>query len=372
VRGAGLAAVVIVATLHIGVARAEEFATMVLELNALQNRMATGDAAARERAAKQFDLIEKTIDSVEPDRWLDERNLRAAIVYLLCGGAPSKLREIHEAGFPGEKKLASLLGASVAYADGREGGMPKALMEINPRDFPAVLGGHVALVQGGALMSEDSARAISLLDLARLLMPGSLVEEAALRREIGLLDPVRDSGKVAMLAGRYIAKYAASPYAQSFWDSLRLATVDRDSFLDRSASFEPVFDKAPAERRLTLYLALARRALQAGNFDTATRFVDKAATGATGGDARKRIDAYRGVVQALTQERGADALRTLATDRIEKEDAALVATATGVLTRLAARSKPERSADDAPYEMLDTVRRALSESDALLQRSASP
>ena len=45
------------------------------------------------RNPRQFDVIEKAIGVVEPEGWADERNQRAAIVYLLCGGAAPGLRE---------------------------------------------------------------------------------------------------------------------------------------------------------------------------------------------------------------------------------------------------------------------------------------
>lgn len=353
-----------------GTAQAQEFAAMVRDLNAMQNLMAAGNADARDQAARQFDRIEKAIEAVEPDGWRDERNVRAAIVYLLCGGAATKLREIFDAAFV-DAKFAGLFGASVEYAEGREGGIPKALMEINARDFPPLLGGHLALVQGGALIGEDNARAIALLDLARLLMPGSLVEEAALRREIGLLDPVRESGKLETLAARYIAKYAASPYAPHFWEAFRQATVEEKTFIDRFEAFDPLFDKAPARERLPLYLAVARQALQAGRFGFAKAAIDKAGASAANAAAQKRIGVYRSVLAALTEEQGGDGLRAVDPQRLDKEDAGLIALASDVVSGLAARSQAEPKADEAPYEMAESVRRAIAQSDEILKRSAS-
>lgn len=349
-------------------ARAVEFAEMVRTLNAMQNRMTIGDAAARDQAAKQFDLIEKTIETIEPDGWSDERTLRAAILYLLCGGAPGSLREIHEAGFA-TGKLASLLAASVEYADGRDGGAPKALMEFDPREFPSMLGGHLALVQGGALMGEDTPRAMALLDLARLLMPGSLVEEAALRREISILDPVRESDKLALLSVRYVSKYLMSPYAQHFWDVLRRVTVDDPTFLPRSAKFDPVFAKAPSSDRPSLYLALARQALLAGKFDEAKLKIDKAGEAAASSASEKRVGVYRNIVAALTQDGAAEALRAVDVSELDKKDAALVAMASSVTAGLAAK-KPEVPADDN-YEIATTLRQAIAQSDELLKRAGS-
>ncbi len=354
-----------------GAAQAEDLPAMARDLNAMQNLMAEGRAGARDRAARQFDLIDKAIEAIEPDGWREERNVRAAIIYLLCGGAPAKLREILDAQFV-DSKLAGLFAASVEYAEGREGGIPKALQDINARDFSPLLAGHLALVQGGALIGKDNARAISLFDLARLLMPASLVEEAALRREIAVLDLARESGKLAMLAARYIDKYAASPYAPSFWEAFRQATVGQEAFLDRSEAFEPLFDKAAASQRLSLYLALARRALQAGKFDFAAKRIEKAAASATTPVARKRIDAYRLVLAALMEERGGEDLKALDQKQFDSEDAAMIAIASGVVSRLAARGEPEpvEKTDEKADETIETVRRAIALSDEILKRSA--
>ncbi len=203
-------------------------------------------------------------------------------------------------------------------------------------------------------------------------MPGSLIEEAALRREIALLDPVRERGKLAMLAARYISKYAASPYAQNFWEGFRQATVGEETFIDRFEAFEPLFDKASASERLSLYLALARQALHSGKFEFARKAIEKAEAAATNSPARKRIEAYHSVVAALTEERGGDDLRALDQKQFDKDDAGLIALASGVVTRLSARGQPDSKVDEPPYEMLETARRAIAQSDELLKRSASP
>ncbi|CAJ0879237.1 hypothetical protein AMST5_03041 [freshwater sediment metagenome] len=351
-----------------GIAQAAEFAEMVRDLNIMQNRMVVGDARAREQAARQFDLIEKTITSLEPEAWTDERNQRAAIVYLLAGGAPVGLRAIHDAEFDGGK-LGPLIGASVEYAEGREGGVPKALMDFDARRLPPIPGGHLALVQGSALIGDDNARAIVLLDVARLLMPGSLVEEAALRREIAILDPVRDVGKVALLSSRYASKYLSSPYVQNFWDVLRRATIADSEFFPRAPKFEPIFLKGPSSERAAFYLAVARLALLAGNLVEARRSIEEAGKAATQPTTIKRVAAYHNILSTLTQETGPPALSAQDLQSLDKQDAALLEITSSVTSALAAR--PQANAPDDAYEMASTVREAIAKTDELLKR-ASP
>lgn len=351
----------------VGVAQAADFAEMVRDLNVMQNRMVTGDMKAREQAARQFDLIEKSITTLEPDAWADERNQRAAIVYLLAGGAPIGLRAIHDAEFD-TGKLGPLIGASVEYAEGREGGIPKALMEFDARRLPPIPGGHLALVQGSALIGEDNARAIVLLDVARLLMPGSLVEEAALRREIAILDPVRDVSKLALLSARYASKYLSSPYAQNFWDVLRRATIADPAFLPRAPKFEPIFVKGPAGERAGFYLVVARLALLAGDLVEAGRSIEEAGKAATHPTTLKRIATYRKILSSLTQE-GPPPLTAQDVQTLDRQDAALATITLSVASGLAER--PPANAQDDDYEMATSVRQVIAKTDELLKR-ASP
>ena len=55
------------------------------------------------------------------------------------------------------------------------------------------LAGQVAFARSVLETRRDPKAAIARLDWARLLAPGGLVEEAALRREIGLLAEARDA-----------------------------------------------------------------------------------------------------------------------------------------------------------------------------------
>lgn len=352
-------------------ARAQPLADLVRDLNAMQNRMVAGDLAARDEAARQFDLIEKEIESADPGVWMEERHARAAIIYLLCGGASTGLRALADPKRFNEA-LAPLFAASLLYADA-DPRARDALMAFDARAYPAMLGGHLALVQGGALIGADNARAIALLDLARLLMPGSLVEEAALRREISALDPARDEEKIELLATRYAMKYASSPFARHFWTlfpNIALgATAVSPSRVDL------VLDKAPSAERLDFYLALSRRALLAGNFHDAEAALAKAEKHKLEPPQGRRLAAYRAALSALRDDQGAVALRGLDMASLSVEDARLVKVAASVRSRLenavgpASSSSGAEARNDDPYEVEENVRKALAQTDELLKRA---
>jgi chemotaxis protein MotC len=360
--------IILLASIFVAIdARAEQLVDMVRDLNALQNRMVAGDAAARERSAQQFDLIERMFAKADPEILSEEGNMRAAIVYLLCGGASEKLRDLASTR-RARNDLGALLDASLLYAAG-DPGASEALMRFDARQYPASLGGHLALVQAGALIGADNARAIALLDLARLLMPGSLVEEAALRREISILDPSRDGEKLGLLAVRYAAKYASSPFARHFWSQLPNMAEAAPASATFSSRFDLVLNKAPASERINLYLARSRRALLAGNFGESERAIEMAERDVPDARSRRRIGVYHAALATLRDQQGVSALRGLEIADLPVEDAELVRLAMSVGAKLEAPSDEKVAPEEEKDELATMARRALAEADELLKRA---
>lgn len=349
------------------IARAEDISGLVRDLNTLQNRIAVGDAKARDAVAQKFDVIEKLIANSGAEIWLEEKNIRAIIIYFLCGGAAQnigKLADVH----PTDSRLEMALRASLLYAEGKEGGAPKDILQIDPRYFPQMLTGHLALVQAGALIGKDNARAIALLDLARLVMPGSLVEEAALRREISVLNPVTEVDKLALLSSRYVSLYLKSPYAKNFWEAFQHVTIETPGFGSRFQKFLSILDKASPEMRANVNLELAREALMAGKFDGAQEAIERAAIGVDG-EALRRVNMYKVVLAALKENQSVEALKKIDPASMKKGDAALLLMASSVVSALSARNGKSTDSADEAYEMVSIMRRAIRDSDELLKRA---
>ncbi len=353
---------------------AAEFVAMVQDLNALQNRMALGQAAG-DTVAHRFGEAEKWIASADPSLWEDERNVRAGVVYLLSGGSPRALREMRDAGFVSQS-VVPLLDAALAYAEGRSEGAKK-LMAFDARTFSPILGGHLALVQGGSAIGVDDHLAADLLDLAVLLMPASLVEEASLRRAISFLDPANDGPKVGVVADRYAARYLASPFAPQFWDSFKRisdAVLQKGSDASLLARVESIYDKArPAEQR-EFYFELCRSAIFAGRFDEARTHLTRAEKAGPDGQGRARFVFYKRALDMLT---GTDASAISLTRQAEAfgpQERRLA----GIAARVAAALRPP--AHDVPagasppahdLPIVAEARRAIDASDASLKRAGS-
>lgn len=373
----------------IRLANASEFAALVRDLNTMQNRMVMGDEKANAAATFQLQLIEESFASFDLEIWKDEKNIRAAAVYLLCGGAPAKLRKVYdEKRFP--EDAAPLLLASLNYAEGHRRSAAKLLMDFDPRRYPSVLGGHLALAQGGSMIGADNARAISLLDLARLLMPASLVEEAALRREVAIVDPLRNNDKLYLLGNRYVTKYLASPYAANFWYefSTTLRVVSSRLDMPTMAKFEALLDKAPSADRAQTYLAMARQALLAGKIAAAAGSIAKAESITDMPTTRNRVLAYRAAISALTGESTASlaALRQVDRSGLPRGDVEMIGIVESAISRLDESvdametrwSQREATIDASGKANAETpavvlaARQALEQTEALLRRVTKP
>lgn len=245
---------------------------MVRSLQSLQEQIAQGNSHA---IAAQRELLAK-MDAAFVDlpvgTWQEPRNARAAVVHLLSGGHPRVMRYLLTLEpLPNVDKR--LMEASLAYIEGREDDMAVLLEEIDPLDLPAGLGGHVALVKAAPYIRSDPAKAMELLQVASLLMPGTLVEEAALRREVFVAGMMADVDRFRVLSIRYLRRFRSSVYAGDFRRRFALA-LDTLGFVkseDKFALLNPVLHEFDADSRRGLYLRLARSALLAGHLNVARK-----------------------------------------------------------------------------------------------------
>lgn len=188
---------------------------LVRSLRALQDRIAQGDTAAHAAQRKLVAEIAEEMVAANATVWSDPRNARAAIIYALSGGEPRVLKPLFRVrALPGIDD--KLLNGALAYSEGRNAEAAELLANIDPRALDPSLGGHVALVRSTLVAGKDAAKAIPLLDDARLLAPGTLVEEAALRRQTFLVAVAGDRDGFEMLASQYMRRFPNSVYAGSF------------------------------------------------------------------------------------------------------------------------------------------------------------
>ena len=269
-----LAAVVVLLAYTGGDARAgaaeASLSEMVDNLQRLQVKVATGDKAAYAAEAAQLRAIGGAMSAAKPERWKDRAESIAAIVYVLSGGQPRDIaKALLSGGVP--KREETLMRGALAYVVGREREAASLIGAVDPRTLDLRIAGQFAYVLGVIEIQRDAKKALALLDLARLLAPGGLVEEAALRREILLAGEQKDADRVAALARQYLIRFGRSIYAGNFMQGFAL-TVVRLNLIENLASFEKFQRFARSmnsENRLGFMLAIARGELDNGKFDVA-------------------------------------------------------------------------------------------------------
>ena len=250
---------------------------MLFDLQSLQARMAMGDKAAYAAQTEHNKAIGEAILKAPADDWKTKAEVEAAAAYLLGGGQPRVIQKLLESNVIPVEETGLLRGA-LAYVIGRSLEAETALEPIDPRSVSLRLGGQLAFAQAVLMTTRSPDRAIERLDLARLLAPGSLVEEAALRREILMTGDRHDGERVIFLARQYATRFPNSIYADNFIQGLAAASV-KFGLIDDIAElrkFEEMLALVPAPRRLEFLMTVARAQTIAGEHVVAGAAADDA------------------------------------------------------------------------------------------------
>ena len=307
----------------------------VRELQRLQDRMAAGEPNALPAQNALIARIDQNFRAADASAWNDPQNARALIVFALSGGGPGVLRAVLGQGAsPAVDER--LLRGTLAYLEGREPEALKQLGEIDARQLPDSLAGQVALAQAALWVRRDPPRASVLLGRARLLAPGTLVEEAALRREIFIAAQANELETFERLTSTYLARYRHSVYAGNF--RLRFAAaLTRMSFIDSADEFHRVHELlAPLEpeSRREVALLIAQAALAQGKTTAAALASELVLKGTVFGSLEAdRATLYRAAAIIAAPGRfdeASAALASVARERFGSEDARLLGAALAV------------------------------------------
>ena len=230
---------------------------MVRSLQLVQDRIAVGDHAALPMQSKLLEMIDERFRETGAQDYVDPRNYEALLVYAMSGGNPKTIDGLLARLHLEEKDRTLGMGIS-AYVNGDMGGARGSLASVDPLAETPELGAFLALVKGSITTSPDPATALKMFDQARLLSPGTLVEEAALRRTVGLARHL-DGPRFLRAAGQYIRRFLYSPYASQFVDALVAGIAMLNQTIDLN-ELEAVLGEMDPERQRVVYLRLARRA----------------------------------------------------------------------------------------------------------------
>jgi chemotaxis protein MotC len=353
-------------------------AQMLFDLQNLQKSIAQGDKAAYAAQPVMLHDMGVAFSAASPDLWKKPENVHAVIAFLLSGGPPRSVAPLIESdGLP--KEDGRLLRGALAYVVGRNDEAQTLLGDVDAKTLDLRLAGQVAFVQSMILTSKNKKKAIELLDLARLLAPGSLVEEAALRREISLTGEMHDVDRFTTLSRQYLSRFIKSVYAESFITSVGsiAARLGLAEDLINFHKFDGLVASLPAETRCGFYLAIARAALIDGKVevvDVAARMALLQAPPNSAEDARGRF--YGAAARMFTgdYDQSVAELNTIDPKRLPKGDVALLAATQDVGKRLreaaprqsASPSAKSEKGDDGAMATIHLAEAAITRSDPLV------
>ncbi|RTM07911.1 MAG: chemotaxis protein [Bradyrhizobiaceae bacterium] len=288
---------------------------LVRALQAVQDGIANGDTAAHGSHIALIRQIGEKFLAADPAVWSNPQNSQAVVIYLLSGGAPQIVRKLPRDKMNVDERL---FNGALAYVEGRQEEAREQLKDVKPRTLSSGLGGQVALVQGALFARTEASLAVERLDDARLLLPGTLVEEAALRREILLVGQAEDFDKFEFLTLAYIRHYRNSIYAGDFWQRFSTGMTQSSLALDerRFARIAALLEQIDRASRLKLYLVIARAAMVRGRLAVTRLAGERALTLSADASAdRERAHFFRGAARALSEEYDGGLAELKAVDR---------------------------------------------------------
>ncbi|TIR26817.1 MAG: chemotaxis protein MotC [Mesorhizobium sp.] len=323
---------------------------LVRSLQLIQDRIAGGDHAALPMQAKLLEMIDARMRDANAEDFKEPKNFRALLVYGMSGGNPVTVAAAASRAMTDPQSLAIAKGV-VAYLNGRPANAIEMLKPIDPMSVPPDIGAFLALVKGSLLAADDPAQALALLDAARLLSPGTLVEEAALRRSVGIAAAQGDAARFALASTQYVASYLYSPYASQFADAfvsgvitLHMA-ISQDKIADITSMMDP-------EREKVIYLRIARHAAIDGMTELSAFAAAKAELGRDGGgsqdDPRSQLYSSLSTMTSASVDEVRVKLGKIDRGKLSQNDRDLLDAAQAVAGEVVAPVKAPAKAEAAP------------------------
>jgi chemotaxis protein MotC len=343
---------------------------LVRTLQSIQDQVALGSAAGHE-FQKRF-LAQLNTDLRQQPRgvWDDARNARAAVIFVFSGGDPGLANDLLSR-TPPPPVDDRLLKAALAFGEGRTQDAVQFFEGIDVRSLEPGMAGLITLIYGTLISKKEAKKAIALFDEARLLAPGTLIEESALRQEILLLAREGYFDRFDTLMSQYTRRFGKSIYARNFRRQF-FAGVARQDFKGTSewiSRTEAELMKLPQVERGGAYLSIAEEATLAGNVAIARFAAEKAAGLASQGSttyARARL--YEGASLLLTEDygKGIEALNSVAKDKLGTSDREIQDAAFSLASQLRKWPEAPKESSEPPSAGVARAQDLVSKVDTLL------
>lgn len=306
---------------------------LVRSLESLQDDIASGQPGALQMQPRVLANIGEKFLTQDPATWENAQNLYAALTYLFNGGNPNIVETILKNAPEGIIPQNYIAGA-LAYAHHKKDAFMKAFDDLPENDdqIPAPLLLSITLSTVSDMAEVNPEKTSERLNWVRLAAPGSLFEEAAIRRQIKVATMIGDQNLFRLLTRNYVTRFSKSPYANEFWRDFAVSLSLMDQKLDDKQLSEFV-DYAPETIQLVIYLKISRAALIDARMQRAHFGAEKAlnlAQNLNVDDTSARLYYAASAVGSTAAEDAGEMLKTISVNDLSEKDRPLLMAAKAV------------------------------------------
>ncbi len=297
---------------------------LIRTLQHAQDQIAGGSQVAYDVQRKLLDHIGTKFIKFPDHVWADEKNSEAAAVFALAGGDPQVGKWLLNNRALAEEYKDILKGA-VAFASREYPVAAEVLAPFEPLKYPGHLGGSLALVKAMLVAKEDPKAAARLFAISRLLVPGTLIDEAALRRSLVLFKTKEDLPQLVTTSSIYYRQFGQSVFGPVFDENLATTLVkfDDDALQEYQEKLSEVVKLTPGNRQKKIYLMFAKKAVINGRMAFA-RFISSNAAKVDPSDSQTvtRANLYKAAADLVSDapEKGLTALDNIDTKILSDDD----------------------------------------------------
>lgn len=327
---------------------------MLRSLQFVQDTVVRGDHSAADMQRFMLGTIDERLRTADPKTFQDPRNVDAALIYAMSGGNPATLEFLVARDIEGnfDNRVSDALRK---YLSGKGTLIAKTLGDMAIEYKNDKIGPYLALVAGNVTLTKDPAAALKFYDWARLTAPGTIVEEAALRRSLAVAVDAKIVEKASLYANGYARRFLYSPYASQFADLFVRFVVEHYDVL-KPEDIEATLGYMDIDRRREVYLRVAREAAIAGRKELATMAAEQAKLLSGGEEGADALAKLYGSLVGVPTENVDDAMAVLMNipeEALSPRDRALRQAAETVAKEVLRKPQPVQQAATPSLEPAD-------------------
>jgi chemotaxis protein MotC len=242
-----------------------------------QDSLVAGDTDAMKYSIQLMSQFQTDVSATSDEDIVDPKNILSIVVYLLSGGnfdiIETKLRDAKI-----EHSLEALLAGALAFSKGDKETASEKLTAIEAEKLPVEVRGRLLLIQAILISEKDSDAALLLLKRASASMPGSIVDEAALRRCTAISSKLNNFKVFDLCASRMIRNFQTSPYWFEFSSTFEnfAAALNEEKEHIFSGWLVPILENEKPSAQMTTLLSISKNGLLRGNFSLANLCASRA------------------------------------------------------------------------------------------------